>query len=306
MSLINEALRKARLEAARQESAEAGLAYPAAESARSRGLLPVSFAGRTALAVFLLLFVGGVLFWLGQRSAASNGPIAVVREQPEGAVTGPQGDTEATPVGSAAPAAVPTASQPDRTAAAGPSPSPPPVEQRGTAADSSAPAVAPRERSRPAQSSGRPAAEPPPTARTQQPASSAHAETQTPAADPPIATPAAEPSSAPSPPTATAPPRQADRQAVAPPPEATAETATPESSNPVADSARVFVGEAEVEGGVLSLGGIAWTRDRPFALINGRVVGRGDRIQSLTVATVEPRQVVLRDDRGEILVLQLR
>ena len=48
----------------------------------------------------------------------------------------------------------------------------------------------------------------------------------------------------------------------------------------------------------VELGGIAWSEERPFALINGRVVGRGDRVESLTVVAIEPRHVELRGPDG--------
>ncbi|MDH3746450.1 MAG: hypothetical protein OES47_15235, partial [Acidobacteriota bacterium] len=107
--------------------------------------------------------------------------------------------------------------------------------------------------------------------------------------------------------------RPEPRRSITPAPAQEAETPQPvavrrkeEPATQPALEERVFVGEAEVAGGVVRLEGIAWSSDRPFALVNGRVVGAGDHIESLTITKVERRRILLQDDGGSTYVLQLR
>lgn len=70
-----------------------------------------------------------------------------------------------------------------------------------------------------------------------------------------------------------------------------------------------FVGEATIaDQGTISLGGIAWSGDRPFALINGKVVAPGDSISGFTdviVSEIMPDSVAVRVD-SRTLVLRLK
>jgi hypothetical protein len=71
-------------------------------------------------------------------------------------------------------------------------------------------------------------------------------------------------------------------------------------------SPRSFLREADVPGvGRLQLAGIAWSEDRPFALINGKVVGRGDSVDGLRVVEIQPKEVLL-DLHGDQILLRLR
>jgi hypothetical protein len=59
-----------------------------------------------------------------------------------------------------------------------------------------------------------------------------------------------------------------------------------------------FVREAEVPGGgAYRLDGIAWSSDRPFALVNGQVVGAGGFVDGAAVSEVlKDRVLLIRDD----------
>jgi hypothetical protein len=59
-----------------------------------------------------------------------------------------------------------------------------------------------------------------------------------------------------------------------------------------------YLREAELPGiGTFRLDGIAWSTDRPFALINGQVVGPGGFVDGVSVAEVTQDRIVLtRDD----------
>ncbi len=274
MSLINDALKKARLEAARQEAARRGVPLPPLAAARPRRSPRVPLVAAGAVAVALL--IGAALFTAGRRSA-EPGPAA------GGRATG----------GETVPAAAPPA-----------------------AAESAAPSKIAMEPIRP------PAVgEPPPRP------------TPAPAAAPAAATPPA-PRSAASEPRAVAPERPADTPRAASPetrsreraptrtlPElppaqiriarepVSAAPARPQAGAepPTSEVKPTYVREALLPGGAgkLELGGIAWSEDRPFALINGRVVGPGDQIEAFMVVQVQPKRVELRGEGGSFY-LQLK
>ncbi len=70
-----------------------------------------------------------------------------------------------------------------------------------------------------------------------------------------------------------------------------------------AGEARVFVREAVLpDGATLTLGGIAWSETGPFALLNGRVVGPGERVEGYRVVEIEPRRVQLRGHAGTLFI----
>ena len=81
MSLINEALRKARHEAARQDAARRGLSYPSGEQPPARlPLVPI------LAVVALVAIAGGLVYWLGLRSARSGVEVATATPDPVGAL----------------------------------------------------------------------------------------------------------------------------------------------------------------------------------------------------------------------------
>jgi len=72
------------------------------------------------------------------------------------------------------------------------------------------------------------------------------------------------------------------------------------------DSGLAGVREATAaDGRTLSLGGIAWSDSGPFALVNGRVLAAGERIEGFQVTEIQREWVRLEDD-GETIVLRLR
>ena len=89
-------------------------------------------------------------------------------------------------------------------------------------------------------------------------------------------------------------------------PEVRIVTADPEPAATSPPAPRTYVRQIELpDSRIVELGGIAWSEQRPFALINGRVVGPGDVVESLEVVRIEPRQVELRGD-GERYLLRLK
>jgi len=59
------------------------------------------------------------------------------------------------------------------------------------------------------------------------------------------------------------------------------------------------------DGKKLDLGGIAWSDTGPFALINGNVLGRGERVDGFLIVEINPKSVLLEGDNQSIL-LRLR
>lgn len=282
MSLINEALRKARLEAARQDAASRGISYPTMERAPRRPpLAPI------LTAVVLLAAAGGLFYWLGTRSAREGVEIGEARETATMVPAEPESTSSAPPTGDTAaparmetepPAGEPVTARPSETVPAPNEPTPAPARTRQRPIP---PAPDPRPE---------PAASTEPTMRSTPPA--------TIPVEPEPAPVAAEPEPA-------APLEPPASPAGAP---VTSRTA-PTEPDPAATTSvgETFVREASIPGvGRLRLGGIAWSERQPFALINGRVLGPGDRIQGLQVAAVSRGEVVLRAEGGARYVLRLR
>ena len=275
MSLINEALRKARLEAARQDAAGRGISYPTIARERRRPpLAPI------LTAVILLAAAGGIFYWLGTRSAREGVEIGEARETAAMAPAEPVAGKATAPArvttepSATAPAAVP----PSETVPAPRDPAPAPVETRSRPAP---PVPDPRPE---------PAATAEPIARSTPPATIPADPTPAPVETEPETAEPIEPPAAP-----------ADTPVT---PSTAATEPPPETAAPVSET---FVREASIPGiGQLRLGGIAWSERQPFALINGRVVGPGDRIQGLQVAAVNRGEVVLRAEGGARYVLRLR
>jgi hypothetical protein len=68
------------------------------------------------------------------------------------------------------------------------------------------------------------------------------------------------------------------------------------------DGERVYVMEAEIGGVVLSLGYIVARSTNPFAEINGSDVYVGSEIEGFVVESIEADRVVLRDDKGPLIL----
>jgi hypothetical protein len=254
MSLISDALKKARQEAARQDSYRQGLPY-AVGTADSRAprapwisLLAGLGAGcLLAAAVFAMAFLAG---WgpfhkpvADSRVAAAPAP-AVPAPQPGTAPPSQPGEPAApavTPPSLAKPVAV-------ETPAPKPAPAPPAREPEAVRPAPQAPAPLP--------AAPKPAPETPAAAAS-------------PAPQPVVETPAPAPvEAAPAPalPSASAP----------------AEASTYSGELPVPG------------GGAVKLNGIVYSPDHPIAVLDGRVMGPGESVQGFTVVAIESGRVKLQ------------
>ncbi|HEV2856297.1 MAG TPA: hypothetical protein VHC97_26135 [Thermoanaerobaculia bacterium] len=259
MSLISEALKKARQEAARQDSLRQGVPYAVGAvdpPSRRNPLLPV-LAGLGAGCLVAALLFG--IAWMGglgpfakpvQEAQVAQAPASA--PAPALAITEPTvAAQEATP----APAPVVTETTP-------PAPAPPP---------------APEERPQPVET--RPAPAPP----VEQPV--VRLEPQT--APPPAPAPAEEqppavlvPEPSPAPPTIQIQP--------------TTPRPAPEGSGDL-EEGKVYTGELPVPGGgSVKLNGIAFSQDQPVAVLDGRVMGPGEVIQGFTIVSIESGRVKLQ------------
>jgi hypothetical protein len=266
LSLIDEALKRARQEAAQQDAARRGLSpswtpVPLAPFRERRSPVPV-VAG-IALA---LVLAGGFALWLTNRRPA---PPQTIAAQPA-AATAPAHPTPATRPLAAEPAAAeprPALKPQDRTAR---------TERAATSAptrrsDPSEPIAAIPERPRPSRTE--------PQRRLLDDESASGRE----AAPPRVAT--VEPRPTPL-------PRPA-------PPARTAETAAPEDG-------KIYVREAALPGGrKLELRGIAYSDTQPVVLINGKVLAPGEGVEGYTVVAIQPQRVELKGSSGTLyLALQ--
>ncbi|MEM7482138.1 MAG: hypothetical protein AAF481_13260 [Acidobacteriota bacterium] len=237
MSLINEALKKARVEAARREAAERGMPYPVLPEAKASRPWIWALAGAAALAVALAVFS------LGSRLGGG-------------------------------------VDSPSPTAAVAPAPTPVPV----TIADAPTPSVSEASPA-PRGAQGAPRAEP-----TVPPRSAPSRPEPSPAPQPPTAQPAPQPAPELAP--VAARPAQA--------PAAPATAAVPELA------AGEHLRQAPLPGGgTLSLDGIAWSEVQPAAVLNGEIVGVGERISGVRVDAIERDRVTVSDGEA-VLVIRLK
>lgn len=237
MSLISDALKKARQEAARQDSLRQGVPYavgPLESPVRRNSLLPV-LAGLGAGCL-----VAGILFLVAY--VAGWGPFERPREEARVAEA-PAPAAAAPPV---AQVIEPTVPPP----VAAPETTPPPQAAPPVVA---APEVRPEIEMRPAVP-----VEPQP----------APAPAQAPVEAPPLPAPAA------------------------PAPLQTPPVPAPEGG--LVDG-QLYTEEVPVPGGgSVRLNGIAFSQDRPIAVISGRVMGPGESIEGFTVVAIEPGRVTLK------------
>mgnify|MGYP007073188159 CR=1 FL=1 len=252
MSLINDALKRARTEASRQDAASRGVDYRAVPAHSRRSPWSAGqLAGWTVAAIAI-----GLLLWVTLRPAArdaSGGPGEVIPET-SGAST-------------AGGVAVPPASRPEAPAPPGPASGEPALVE-------------------PAAAEGVPptAAEPPSvtTGPLSGPVSPADREPEAGA------------------PATGAPTREAPE----------ADPAASRGARAVVDG-RLVAGTTYVrratsaDGGSVELGGIAYSQERPIAVLNGAVVAPGDMIAGFTVVGIEPERVELEVD-GVRIYLSLR
>jgi hypothetical protein len=292
MSLVNDALRKARLEAARQEAKRSGAILPTLGHVRMD-----REPGFPNLLTLILLVLGTASLAVLLYVALSGEPEAVPRlDAADNRFSPPHPSEVITPIDDATAEPRPSASEPAI-------PEAPPIAaplEPGPAARQT-PAQNPQ-----ASKSWRAEPEPPPRSETDlaRPAGASSSERQQPGPAPQVSSAAsAPPRSLP----ASVPEPRIREDSVAPaiPAEEAGATDSDLSEQPNAVRGEMehdlgsFVREAEIPGiGAFRLDGIAWSSDRPFALINGQVIGPGGFVDGATVTEVAPDRVVFeRDDR---------
>lgn len=257
MSLVNDALKKARLEAARGDAANRSLPYPLLGRGErpTSGPWPIALSALGALVVLAVL--GGFFLYRAGEQSALRASLAVETPAPDQAaetslIEGPNLETAKT----GAPG------EP-----AGPTPDTDPTENASSRLSTRS--VSPRSDTPPAVASV--FSEPP--------------------AELPSETPAETPSV---------------REHLTPDPAPLGGEQTgsaPIGGKPPTDGApREFLRRADIPGiGPIELGGIAWSGDRPFALVNGRVVRPGDTVSGLVVDDIQPNTVRFRSDQGTLV-----
>ncbi len=255
MSLISDALKKARQEAARQDSLRSGLPYavgaataPAPRTPWITLLAGLGAGCLLAAAIFAIAFFGG--WGPFQRPAAQT--------QAAAAPAAPQPQPVAPPPSQpAVQAPVPKPVAVEEKPAPKPAPEPPKREPEAVKPTPSPVAAAPR----PAPELA-PAAPPVKTAPAPQPV----AETPTPVPAP------APVQAAPAPAT---------------PPQSAPEGGLTEGGT--------YTGELPVPGGgSVKLNGIVYSPDHPIAVLDGRVMGPGENVQGFTVVAIESGRVKLQ------------
>lgn len=252
MSLIDEALRRARQEAARQDAVRRDERYrqvpvlpPMASRRRSGPSRPLLIAGIAGAVAVCALLIGLGMF-LGRTAPV---PREAAPEPVSAAVPQPSADAPAR-----------------REAPTGEAAETPAVEAVPTPA-----AVPPAP------------AEAPPQASAAEPASPPSADAS-PASPPAVAAP---PTPVPRPPTVVP-----ESPTAVPGPPATV-PAAPETAPEV----RSFVRQAPLpDGGALRLNGIAFSSTQPVALIDDRVLTRGESYRGLIVSDIQPGFVELKGD----------
>jgi hypothetical protein len=246
MSLISDALKKARQEAARQDALRQSTPYAvgAADPPARNPWLPLLAGLGAGCGLALVLFVVAWIACWGPFARTAPPRVAEVQVpavqpvQPAPAVT-----IEEQPP-SVAPPEVPQAAIPEITAA------PPPLQ---------------------------PEPDRPQPAPVQAPAPSS---IQVTPSSPPPQQPAPEPQPAPAEP-----------------------ASTPVQEEPAEAAAPSYVREVPVPGGgTLTLNGIAYSPDRPIAVVDGNVVGPGEVVQGFTVVEIQANRLKLQRDGATVYV----
>ncbi len=275
MSLINEALKRARVEAARRDAAAKGVPAAALPIYVPRRQPPwlAPVAGFAAGLVAVAMAAGA--FWLVRRpaTAAGDGVASVVATS--GAVTEPLPQV---------------AAPPSLTQVAAPRPARDPSPDQ-------------RPVNRPIASSERPSESRPNDRRasTSQPAA--------PPVVPPPVTPPPEVSPPAVAPSASRPPRSVAVTPAASAPAASAPVAAPalppEASPPDAGGIRTYLRQAAPAGGSVKVDFIVWSESQPFAQINGELLSSGQSIDGYTLLVVERERVQL-EGGGERFWLRVK
>lgn len=304
MSLVNDALKKARLEAARQDAARRGLPMPGTQLATgprvgSQTLVRIGVVAAVALLALLLFLAGGRFGALGEPRADATAAQAADSRGARLEETAAPGERAEPPP---APPRLPAPDQPSNRPQSqasdltpGPTPAPAPAASqdvppatgsvssaspRSATEPSGAVSLEPRSASPPARPAKPPEPTPPTPDRSRSTASSPSRQARATGgrAETPPAGPGGE-----------------RRVRIVSP----GQTARPAAAEAPKTAVRVL----ELPGAVrIELGGIAWSEERPFALMNGRVVGPGDVVESLAVVAIAQRHVELQGDAGHFLL----
>jgi hypothetical protein len=262
MSLINDALKRARLEAARQQAESEPGAFASAPS----HVPPRSPTARIVgvLAAVVALVAATVLFWRAGNEITSA-PAADV------ATVAPRDELAPSERIRPAPAdALPTAQAAGPATAAAPASESAPAASQPTLRETAPPTASAEPGTRPADDREAPA--PQPAARAAAP------EPELPTQPQPVARPPVNEKSPP-------PSQAAPNDAPGPAPAAT----------PTALDGRTFTKTAQLSGGrELHLQGIAWSDTHPVAMVNGRALGIGEGLEGFLVEAIDPDFVTLR------------
>jgi hypothetical protein len=288
MSLIDEALKRARLDAARQDAARqaggagaggprGGFASPWTHMEQSRGRRsdPRRIAAAAVVALSLLVGAAGIVLFV---KSSFRSETAIAARRPP--------DRSAAPV-LAAPRSAPGGPGEATAAATVPAPAAPAVLGERTTPERASAVAAPgdRESGRERESVG-----------TQRRKAAAAASSPAPPVPANGAEDAAETPPAPSPPGAAA---GTGAAAAAAPSHAGAVVRT------MADGGS-YVGEVKLaDGGSVKLSGIVWSDVSPVAVINGKLVGPAQAVDQVTVDKIEPGRVTLRHQSGALFYLRL-
>ena len=276
MSLISEALKEARHEAARQEAIRQGSFYPRVPHHGPPGIRRRLWPLAVAAAILVLTVFGATWWWLRPSSPGPTDiPVAATETPVADASHRVSDDSQ-----DASPVRAPLPVEPVVTTSVD---SPASRAGAGTTAES------------PSISASAVSAEPTGSADSTMPVVSQAEPFATPEPVPPPTAPQGLPNSATQrQPTVEPPPRAAVASTIDPAP-------PPPSAGPL-----TFRREAYLQDGTrLSLGGIAWSPSRPVALINGRVIGIGEIAEGFTLQEVQRGYVYLkRLDQVVILTLE--
>lgn len=293
MSLINEALKKARQEAARREAQERGQPYPTTPRHLPRRRSGVPLAALAFALGFAALGAGAAWWLLAGRTGPA--PAAEVSPAPQTQTPAPQTVAPQTvvpqtsapqttaPGGEGMPAAS-SATAPAETGAAPGRPGTDRIDARPATGSAAA-------EDNPLASAARARSQRPPGARTEPPEETRpDEETGQAASAGPVSGPVSGPVTGSV--SGSAPPSS--------PPVSPPAPRTP----PAAPGSEVFKGTARLaDGRVLELEGIA-SGEAPVAVVNGRVLGLGEGVEGFILVAVENRRAVLRDG-DRIVILEL-
>ncbi len=285
MSLINDALNRARSETAQREAEQRGEVTPGIEVPRQ-----VANRGKWLLLAAVIMVTALVVFWVRQ-------------EQPPRTVSASAGRTESP----AATAGSSTEVAPSTPGASPPAPGSSTANSTPSAASASAPPTTPGP-ALPGNDDEPQLAAGDSRSASAQAAITQEAPTQRVSAQEVVTQNVETPSPIPVP--SPARPRAA-AEAPAEPQEATTSPSGqptviwPTDADADADETWYYVGEAGLPGGgTIELGGIAWSASAPSAILNGSLLTVGDEILGLRIAGIARRTVTLAG-QGRRIALQL-